>query len=273
MADPPYPISRTDLFITTALKDTPALEARALEIARELGAPFEPRHDLGLPKLFEKRPGAARVLIVQADRLLLVNQDGGELFYHPNMAFPRLGNVLRGDPDPLLDAAELRPGDSVLDGTLGFAAEAILCSYAIGETGEIHGVEAVPELGIVVREGMRVVVTDSWRLNEAMRRIQMVHLGHHLDYLRICPDDRYDVICFDPFFDEMLEASQAIGPLRTFGSHLGLLPDTIAEARRVARRRILVKAERRSDLLTRLDITARVGSRSGKVDYGVIDIH
>jgi hypothetical protein len=258
------------LFVTTPLRSASHWD-KAVALATELHAPLVPRDNQSLPRLFELYPQADRALIVQTERLLLVNRDGTELFYHPNMAFLRLGNLLLGQRDLLLEAANLRPGDSVLDTTLGYAAEAILCAHAVGPTGEVHGIEAVPELGVVVREGLQTVITDRDLLNQAMRRVHVVYLGPHLDYLRTCPDKRYDVICFDPFFDEVLETStHMMQPLRVFGETAPLLPEAVDEARRVARRRILVKAPRRSPLLAELGITERVESRSGKVVYGVL---
>ena len=261
-----------DIFVTTALKRTPELEAYARSLAAELAAPFIARADLGIPKLFEANPGFEKTLVVQAGRLLLVQRSGEELFYHPNMAFLRLGNLLRGGRDLLMDATQLKPGESVLDATLGYASEAILCAHLVGDTGEVHGVEAVPELGIVVREGLQTVKTDQEILNAAMRRVRVVHLGHHLDFLHGCEDNRYDVVCFDPFFEEMLEQSHSIGPLRIFGSLSPLLPEAVNEARRVARRRVVVKTEKWADTLDTLGITERCGSRGGKVVYGIINV-
>ena len=259
------------LFVTTALRRTPELEAHAHAIASELGVPCVPRDDLGMSKLFETHPSAQKAIIVQADRLLLVQRTGEEIFFHPNMAFLRLGNLLRGGRDYLAESTQLKPGDSVLDATLGYAAEATICAHLVGDGGEVHGIEAVPELGLIVREGLQTVVTDRELLNAAMRRVKVVHLGHHLDFLRSCESDRYDVVCFDPFFGEMLEQSQAMVPLRVFGSQAPLLPEAIEEARRVARRRVVIKSDRLTELDTDLGITARYGSRGGKVGYSAID--
>ncbi|MDX1934515.1 MAG: class I SAM-dependent methyltransferase [Capsulimonadales bacterium] len=262
---------RRDLLVTTALNPVPALVERALSLATELNASFFPRNGLSMPRLFEANPDARRVLVVRADRLTLRDPADNELFYHPNLSFLRLGNLLRGGNDLLPEAADLRPGDSVLDATLGYAAEAILCAHVVGPSGEVHGVEAVPELGVLVREGLQTVTTDLIPLNEAMRRIRVVHMGHHLDYLRACPDDRYDVLCFDPFFERVLEGSEhMMEPLRRFGDTSPLLPETIAEARRVARRRIVVKAPRSSSVLADLGFTETVGSRKGRVVYGIV---
>lgn len=264
------PRLRSDLFVTTSFKPSPEREARARILCEELGAAYAARDDFGLPRLFRDRPGSERALIVQSERLLLVSHSGDELFYHPNTAFLRLGNVLRGGRDLLLEAAELKPGDKVLDATLGYAAEAILCAHAVGAAGEVHGVEAVPELGIVVREGLQTVTTAQRALDAAMRRVRVIHLGHHLDFLRACPAGRYDVVCFDPFFDEVLTGSEPFAPIRAFGAHGPLTLDALSEARRVARRRVLVKAVKWAETLPALGITERVTSRSGKVAYGVL---
>jgi hypothetical protein len=261
---------RSDLGITTALSPSPELLERARGVADELHAPILSRRGVGFPRLFELHPDLSRLLVVQTNRLMLVQRTGEALFYHPNTAYLRLGNVLRGGRDLLLEAAALGPGDSVLDCTLGYAAEAILCAHVVGESGEVHGVEAVPELGIVVREGLKTVVTDHHAVNEAMRRVSVVHLGHHLEYLRACPARRYDVVCFDPFFEEVLRNSQTFAPLRAFGEHSALLPEAIQEARRVARRRVVVKAVRWAETLPALDVTEVVTSRSSKVAYGVL---
>ncbi|GAB4453198.1 MAG: hypothetical protein OHK0029_05510 [Armatimonadaceae bacterium] len=201
---------------------------------------------------------------------MLADRDGHEFFYHPNMAFLRLGNVLRGFRDLLLEAADLNEGDSVLDATLGYASEAVLCAHQVGDSGEVHGIEAVPELGLVVREGLKTVVTERKILNAAMRRVEVVHLGSHLDYLRTCPSRRYDVVCFDPFFEEELRGSEQFAPIRYFGTHDPLTHEALQEAQRVARRRVLVKTTRYSDLLEQYGITERQESRHGKVTYGIL---
>ena len=264
---------RTDLIVTTALKPAPDLIERATVLGRDLNAPVVARRNDGLAVLFARAPDADRVLIVQRDRLVLGRRDGATFFYHPNMAYLRLGNLLRGGRDLLIEAAGLQPGESVLDATLGYASEAILCAHVVGETGIVHGIEASPELGIVVREGLQTVTTAHRVLNECMRRIQVVHIGHHLTFLRDCPSGSYDVVCFDPFFDAVLHDSIAFSPLRAFGEHHALLPEAVAEARRVARRRVVVKALCTDDTLDRLGAPERVGSRSGKVVYGVFPAH
>ena len=60
--------------------------------------------------------------------------------------------------------------------------------------------------------------------------------------------------------------------LRTLGEHAPLTDFTLAEARRVARKRVVVKATKWSGVLDALTITSVVGSKSGKVCYGILHI-
>jgi hypothetical protein len=262
--------SRTDLIVTTAQEPSPELRRRAKAVANDLGASVAYRRHEGMHKVFAKYPDAQRAVIVQTERLVLQDREGHQFFYHPNMGFIRLGNLLRGFRDLLIDAAQLQPGDSVLDATLGYASEAILCAHVVGETGEVHGIESVQELGYIIREGLQTVVTEQERLNRAMRRIQVVHLGHHWDYLRSCPTARYDVVCFDPFFDEELPGSEQFAPIRYFGDHEPLRQEAVQEAQRVARRCVLIKSTRWSHALEQYGVTEKVVSRNGKVAYGVL---
>jgi hypothetical protein len=261
---------RTDLFVTTALRDTPELEARGATLASELHAAFAPRRARSVAKLFAAYPLADRALLVQAERLILVDKAGNELFYHPNLAHLRMGNLTRGGRDFLIEAAQLQPGDMLLDCTLGFAGEAILCAHIAGDGGAVHGIEAVPELGMVVRDGLQTVTTDNETVNAAMRRVRVVHLGHHGEFLRNCDTGRYDVVYFDPFFPHQLHESVAMTPLRAFGDLTMLSQEAVNEARRVARRRVVIKADKMSGALEPFGVQERVGSPWSKVEYGVL---
>lgn len=263
-------LPRRDLFVTTAQSNVGTLEPRARAYAAELGAIFVDREEKSISALLAACPDARRLMIVRTERILLLDRDRKEFFYHPNMAYPRLRNLLRGQRDLLLEAAELREGDSVLDATLGFASEAALCAHVVGDSGEVHGIEAVPEVGLMVREGLQTVTTHSIELNAALRRIRVVHLGDHGDYLHSCPDKRYDVVCFDPFFESEPGGSEQFGALRVFGDHAPLTREAVTEARRVARRHVLIKTLRQSPLLDLLNVTERCTTRGGIVMYGVL---
>ena len=223
-------------------------------------------------------PEATRAIVVQKDRLLLVHRDGPEFFYHPNMGYIRLSNYLRGQNDWLLTAAEIQPTDAILDCTLGYAGEATLMATQIGETGEVHGIEGIPELGLIVREGLQTLTTGQVKINEAMRKIKVVHLGHHLEYLKSCPDKRYDIVYFDPFFDIAVDKQGTLDALRFFGDHSPLTVESLTEARRISRRFVIVKTGRWSHQLEEFGIVNKndknetFGSSWGTIVYGRIRV-
>jgi 16S rRNA (guanine1516-N2)-methyltransferase len=267
------PASQPVVAVTTALKPSHALREQAIQLAACWHWNMLRRGNTPLPELFAEHPAIERLVVVQSDRLLLVSRDGWELRFHPNMAYLRVGNVLRGGRDWLLEAAQLRQGDTVLDATLGFAAEAIVCAHAVGETGRVDGVEASDSVACVVEDGLQRLETASRLLNDTMRRVRVVAAGHHLEWMRTCADRSYDVVCFDPFFETPLSEEENLSVLRAFGAHLPLTRESIGEAIRIARRRIVVKAPKWSSLFDELGIEERVGSRSGKVSYGILRIN
>jgi hypothetical protein len=258
--------------VTGALKSRKDEVEHARSVADALGLPFFVRRSRKMDAMFAMDESVLRFLVVQSDRWLLVDRDGGQLHYHPNMGFVRLGNYMRGQLDHLLEACALVEGDRVLDATLGYGGEALLCAHAVGESGVVHGVEGCPELGLVVSRGLATLETQSRRINAVMRRVKVVHLGHHLEYLQMCPDNHYDVICFDPFFEHQVGDEWTMSILRTLGEHAPLTEITLAEAMRVARKRVVVKATKWSGVLEALTITNVVGSKSGKVCYGILHI-
>lgn len=261
------------LAVTTSVRPDPALEAQARAIAAELSAPFLPRTGLSVADVFTASD-AARLLIAGADHLRLRDRaTGAEYFFHPNLFQVRAANVLRGAPDHFLEATELTPGDSLLDCTLGFASEASLAALAVGETGQVTGLESVPELALVTRLGVQQFELHSGALTQALRRVQVV-TADSAEYLPLCASGSVDVVYFDPFFEHRLSGSEvSVSPLFVFGNPAPLQAETVAEARRVARRRVVIKHPRDEPLPERVQIwvTATLSSRKRRVVYSVLD--
>lgn len=65
-------------------------------------------------------------------------------------------------------------GDSVLDCTLGLAADAMLAAYTVGEAGRVVGLEANPNVAFIVRQGMQTYDTAELPLTACMRHIEVV---------------------------------------------------------------------------------------------------
>ena len=261
------------LAVTTSVRPDPAIEAQARSYAAELSAPFVSRFGLSLADVLAQAD-ANRLLIVGADHLRLRDRaTGAEYFFHPNLFQVRAANVLRGAPDHFLEATQLQSGDSILDCTLGFASEASLASLAVGDAGQVIGLESVPELALVTRIGVQNFSLHSQVLTQALRRVQVV-TADSAEYLPQCADASVDVVYFDPFFEHRLSGSEvSVSPLFVFGNPAPLQAETVAEARRVARRRVVIKHPRDEPLPERIQqwVTETLSSRKRRVVYSVIE--
>ena len=238
--------------------------------AERLGAPFVPRADRSLPELIQESAAEAALVISGGGPRLLRPSDGLDYFFHPNMAKLRLHNVRAGRGDPMLTAMELQPGDTVLDCTLGRASDAIVASHALGEGARIIGLEVVPIIAELTRHGLRHYESGIARLDEPMRRIE-VHCANHRAYLADCDPATFDVVYFDPIFTSPIEKSQAMVPLRAIADKSTVTPDTLALARRVARRRVVMKNVVGSSLWEELGIRRFVKGSSSRIEYGIVE--
>ena len=262
------------LAVTTSVRPDAALESEAQAVAEELHAPLAPRGNQSLAEVFADA-NTDRLLVAGADRLRLRDRaTGTEYFYHPNLFLTRGSQVLGNGPetDPFLRAAGLGPGGSLLDCTLGFASEAALAALAVGETGRVVGVESEPALALVTRRGVERFALQNKTLEAALRRVE-VETDDSWEYLARCGDGAFDVVYFDPFFPERMPGSEAsMSPLFVFGNAAPLSVQAVQEARRVARRRVVIKHPRHEPLPPALDalVTDTVGSPKSRLVYSVI---
>ncbi len=260
------------LAVTTSVQPPAELEASARAYAAELNAPFVPRAGHSVTGVFSAA-GAARLLIAGLDHLRLKDRNTGtEYFFHPNLLQVRAYNVLRGAPDHFLRATQLGPGDSLLDCTLGFAAEATLAALTVGESGSVTGLESVPELALVTRVGVQTFTLHSEVLTATLRRVRVVTADAR-DYLPACADASVDVVYFDPFFEHRLSGSEmSVSPLFLFGNPAPLDAGAVGEARRVARRRVVIKHPCDEALPPPIAgwVTETVSGRKSRLVYSVL---
>jgi 16S rRNA (guanine1516-N2)-methyltransferase len=163
--------------------------------------------------------------------------------------------------DPMLEAAGLRPGDEVLDATLGLGADALVAAAACGPGGRVVGLEASPTLAAWVAEGLR-------RLDaEPARRIE-VRSGDHAAHLAALPAASFDVVLFDPMFRHGREAPGGFDLVRRLADPRPLEAAALAAARRVARRWVVVKDGAPGWDLARLGLTPLPSARGAHRYYG-----
>ncbi|WP_027717244.1 class I SAM-dependent methyltransferase [Desulfovirgula thermocuniculi] len=255
--------------VTTGRRPGPQELSLAAWFARRLCAPLVPRENLSL-KALEEKYGARGVLVV-AQRRASFYTGGVEVFFHPSMAKLRIAEIKTGKTDQMVKAMDLRPGEEVLDCTLGLGVDAIVASFVVGPAGRVVGVESSPVLAALVEHGLGYYCDRLPReVLEAMRRIEVI-CGDHLSYLKGLPAESFDVVYFDPMFREPLHRSPAIGPLRALANDAPLARQAVEEAVRVARRRVVMKERRGSREFARLGFTCVQGGKSSPVAYGVIE--
>src|SRR5947209_13596161 len=168
-------------------------EEEAEELANRFGLVAEPRRGRLLPALIEAARGAP-VLVLGSRRADLF--DGGKAFRASiGMGYLRLVRARAGETDPLVKAAELRPGDSVLDATLGLAQDALVAAEAT--RAPVAGLEASPVLAAFVVAALRRLPGAAAR--ETAARIQ-VRCADHRKTLPEFPSRSFDVVLFDPMF-------------------------------------------------------------------------
>ena len=77
-------------------------------------------------------------------------------------------------------------------------------------------------------------------INEAMKRVHVIN-QNSLDYLQRLPCNSIDCVYFDPMFEERIMESDGINPLSQFAVYEDLSTETIKEAIRVSRVRVVLK--------------------------------
>jgi len=232
----------------------------AEELARRFGLVAELRKGRLVPELLAAAQGAP-VLVVGSRRADLF--DGDRSFRaSTGMGFLRLVRARKGDADPLVKAAALARGDEVLDATLGLAQDALVATEATQE--RIVGLEASPVLAAFVVAALRRLPGAA---SEAAARIE-VRCADHRTALRELPSGSFDVILLDPMFRAAQEANPLFDLLRRHGEHAPLDPVTLREARRVARRGVLVKDAAPGAELTRLDLVPLPSRRTARIVFG-----
>lgn len=255
--------------VTTSRNPDDDETARASEWAERLGVRFVPRADRSLARLCEDE-GVEGALTVTSERVgLIVPADGTEYFFHPSMARTRIRNIRDGAGDPMITAMALRPGESVLDCTLGRATDATVASHVVGESGRVLGYEAHPLIAALTIDGLRTYEIEGAGVQEAMRRIE----ARHGDCELVLPQmetGAFDVVYFDPFFEETLERSHSMQPLRRIGMHRALAVETFEQARRVARRCVVIKRRRGQEIAGLVQPAEIVGGGGSRVEYVVL---
>ena len=216
-----------------------------------------------LPLLLRRPKAPLRGLLDQARVLVVFGEDSVSLWDREGhvrggagLAALRMKEIAKGRAeDPLQRVGELAPGERVLDATLGFGQDARVAARLVGPSGAVLGVESKLALAVLADASLRRERAPASALIEV----------RHADsggLLRTMAPGSVDVVLFDPMFGRALSAQPGFEMLRRLADPRPLTPATLAEARRVARRVVLIKAARYTPVLRGLGLHHERASRS-----------
>lgn len=198
------------------------------------------------------------------------------------MAILRAIQLLRGEPDRFLKAVDLQEGDTFLDATLGLGTDALMAAFRVGARGRVIGIEHSAILAALVQDGLTTLAQGNYpkadnpdkirawlALSDAAQHIH-VQWGDHQELLAQSLTSSIDVVYFDPMFRHTRDKSDSIRPLHQVSNPQALTQETVAEAFRVARKRVILKERKGSQEFARLGFFIEDGGKYSHVDYGMI---
>ncbi|WP_071459898.1 class I SAM-dependent methyltransferase [Bacillus massilinigeriensis] len=257
------------MIVTTAGRPDDETVTKSLLFASKLGVEFVPRRKQSVAKLLEKMEDSC-CMVVGKERLeLYLKGEEQPFFFHPNSAMFRIKRLLKGEKDPLVSAAELIPGMSVLDCTLGLGSDSIVASFVTGKTGSVIGIESNRFLAFLVYVGLKNWKSGLPEIDAAMRAVKVVY-NNSLSVLKRMDTGSIDCVYFDPMFEETILESDGIRGLANFADYSSLTSEMVEEAYRVARKRVILKDHFRSARFEEFGFKATI-RKSAKFHYGIME--
>lgn len=254
-------------FITTGRKTNNDCVARAMQLANTHNMTFIHRCGKSL-ELLQKENNCSALAVVRKNSVNIADETG-EVFFHPSMAQVRIKRLRKKGHDNMLEAMDLQEGMTVLDCTLGLASDALVSAFK--SHAAVVGLEANPLLALMTEEGLKNYPFSSEKIASAAKNIKVINAKYE-DYLKATPDKSYDVVYFDPMFRHPLTDSSNINPLRVLADTDALTKESIAQAVRVARHRIVMKETSQSHEFSRLGFPEIGGGKYSPIHYGIIKI-
>ena len=255
--------------LTTSAKSGHGQAETARRLAERYRVPFVHR---GQSSLRELQAAHNLDYLVTVDRNGRIFMEEPLLHWHPSMAIPRFRRLMEGGEDVFLTAASLEEGDRVLDCTLGLGADALLAAWAVGEAGAVTGLEASPAIALITEWGLKHEAPKLDRRKAPMKavsgRITVLQEEAHA-YLATQAENSWDVIYFDPMFKAPNEKSNGVNSLRPLASYEPFGVETLTEALRACRKRVVLKERWFSPLFQELGASRTMKTKYGPVAYGL----
>ena len=244
------------------------LTEKAQALAEELGIPFAERENKGISYLIKKYELDC-MFVEEDESLKVIRSDGEVLSHHYGMAAPRIRQIAKKQDITFPEIADVKEGDRVLDCTMGMASDALVLAYLTGKEGSVTSLESSPVIYAVTSYGLDQMSqkVNPLPLRESAGRIKPVFTNYET-YLNNCDDNMFDIVYFDPMFEEPIYASSGIAPLRRDADYTPLKQEILQEALRVARKRVVVK--HKEGTLKQLSFDTRMGGKYSAIAYGIL---
>jgi hypothetical protein len=256
------------MFVTTAGRTNEHMIERAMGTAAILGVEYIPRNKKSIQSL-QKEMDSDCIVVSKERNELFAKGERQPFFFHPNSAMFRIKRLMKQEHDPFADVSCLTEGMSFLDCTLGLASDSIVASYLVGETGKVIGVEGQSFLAFLVKMGLCKWDSGHSAMNDAMKRIQVVN-DKALNVLQSLQNDSFDCVYFDPMFEESVLESDGIKALGQFALYDDLLEETVREALRVSRQRVVLKDHYKSSRFEKFGFRV-LRRKTAKFHFGWIE--
>ncbi|HHT7827289.1 TPA: class I SAM-dependent methyltransferase [Streptococcus suis] len=245
------------MIVTTSLGMDEGLVYRARRIASELGIEYKERKKQSVGKMLGTYEA---VLVLYKDKLILEQRGGQVLFFHPDTAMLRI----KSGRDPLLELLG-KEKQSIIDCTMGLGSDSIVLASA-GH--RVTALESSKLVHFIVSRGLQDFDSGLQEVNRAMKSIQTI-LTDSLTYLKGQKDKSVDVIYLDPMFSQEITESDNLDGLKPFANYSALSEEFLVEAKRVARRKIIIKAHFRDQVFEEFGFKRHVRPNQ-KFHYGEI---
>ena len=255
--------------ITTTRNPDQSLINKAYGISKELDIPYVERGNYSIEKISQMNE-IEYFLFVEKDKIVLKG-DGNTFFWHPSTSGLKLNTIKDGFNQPMVEAMNLKEGDRVLDCTLGMATDAIVFASIVGEKGKVVGTEVNKYIACITKNGLNDYKDVNEQTKTFMDRIDVINSSCE-EYILSQPDNSFDVVYFDPMFKRPNKKSVAINSLRPFAQQGGLKKETLIQALRVCKNRVVIKERVGSGEFEKLGIQKFYGNtKFGAIAYGVIE--
>jgi len=243
--------------VTTSHGAGRAVVERARAVAAACGLPLVRREAV--------QPGQAVLVLESAGARVELGERS--VRSHPGMGLVRVRRLVRGEEhDPIVDIAEIQPGDAILDATFGFGQDALVLAWAAGESGRLEGLESSPLLAGLALAGLPFWPRPAPEIASRMK----VTCTDARAWMRAAPTGSFDVVFIDPMFRRPRMAAPDFAALRLLADEEPLSVEDLAQARRVARRWVVVKDGWPGADLKRLSIPLVPFRRSAEIVFGRI---